>query len=71
MIKHIFRISLGIVLIIIGIIGIFLPLIPGILLIFLGISVMLENNPKVFFREIAAKAKEKYQKRYVKEEEKL
>lgn len=62
---------MGIVLIIIGIIGIFLPLIPGILLIFLGISVMLEKNPKVFFREIAAKAKEKYQKRYVKEEEKL
>jgi uncharacterized membrane protein YbaN (DUF454 family) len=59
MIKHIFRISFGVVLIIIGIIGIFLPFIPGLLLILLGSAVILEKNPKVLFSEIAEKVKRK------------
>ena len=59
MIKHIFRISFGIILIIIGIIGIFLPFIPGLLLILLGSAVILEKNPKVLFSEIAEKVKRK------------
>lgn len=59
MIKHIFRISFGVVLIIIGIIGIFLPFIPGLLLILLGSAVIVEKNPKVLFSEIAEKVKRK------------
>jgi len=59
MIKHVFRISFGVVLIIIGIIGIFLPFIPGLLLILLGTAVILEKNPRVLFSEIAEKVKRK------------
>lgn len=59
MIKHIFRISFGVVLIIIGIIGIFLPFIPGLLLILLGSAVIVEKNPQVLFSEISEKVKRK------------
>ena len=65
MLRRIFRITSGIVLIIIGIIGIFLPVIPGILLIFIGTALILEKSPKALFREIAAKVKERYKKRCV------
>lgn len=59
MIKHIFRLSFGIVLILIGIVGIFLPFIPGLLLILLGSAVIVEKNPKVLFSEISEKVKRK------------
>lgn len=52
------------VLILIGIVGLVLPLIPGLLLIFMGVAVFLDRNPKVLFNEIVAKAKERYQKKY-------
>lgn len=47
-----------------GLIGIFLPFIPGLLLIFLGAAVFLEKDPKVLFREIKDKLKAKYQEEY-------
>lgn len=59
MIKHIFRISFGVVLILLGVVGIFLPIMPGLLLILLGSAVIVEKNPKVLFSEIAEKVKRK------------
>ncbi len=55
----IFRISLGVVLILLGVVGIFLPIMPGLLLILLGSAVIVEKNPKVLFGEIAEKVKRK------------
>lgn len=43
--------------VVVGIAGIFLPIVPGILLIFLGIALILDRNPKVLFNEIVAKVK--------------
>ena len=63
MIKHICRFSVAIILILVGIAGLILPLIPGILLIFCGVSLIVEKNPKVVLSDIMAKAKEKYQKK--------
>lgn len=45
--------------IILGVIGIFLPIMPGLLLILLGSAVILEKDPKVLFSEIAEKVKRK------------
>lgn len=59
MIKHIFRISFGVILILLGVVGIFLPIMPGLLLILLGSAVIVEKNPKVLFSEIAEKVKRK------------
>lgn len=59
MIKHIFRISFGVILILLGVVGIFLPIMPGLLLILLGSAVIIEKNPKVLFAEIAEKVKRK------------
>jgi len=59
MIKQIFRISFGVILILLGVVGIFLPLMPGLLLILLGSAVIVEKNPKVLFSEIAEKVKRK------------
>lgn len=51
-------------LILIGIVGLVLPLIPGALLIFIGVAVFLDRNPKILFNEIVTKAKERYHKKY-------
>lgn len=64
MIKHIARVSFAVILMMAGVIGILLPFIPGLLLIFLGTAVFLEKNPKVLFKEITGKLKAKYQKGY-------
>ncbi|TAN63219.1 hypothetical protein EPN16_00130 [bacterium] len=62
MIKHITRISTAIILVLAGIAGIVLPFIPGLLLIFLGVAVFLDKNPKALFQVIKGKLKAKYQK---------
>lgn len=60
MIKQIFRISFGVLLIIIGIAGIFLPVVPGLLLILAGCALAADKNPKVLFGEIIAKIKKRH-----------
>ncbi len=62
MLKRTVKIILGVLLIIAGIAGLVLPVIPGILLIFVGFAFIIDKNPKVLFKEVVAKAKGKYQK---------
>ena len=63
MIKHVVRISSAVILILIGIVGLVLPLVPGMVLIFLGVALILDRNPKILFKELLAKAKAKYGKK--------
>ena len=63
MIRHIFRVSFGIVIIIIGIAGIFLPLIPGLLLILVGVALVVDKKPKVLWSEIIAQLKARVKKK--------
>ena len=63
MIKHVFRISSAVILILIGIVGLVLPLGPGMVLIFLGVALILDRNPKILFKELLAKVKAKYGKK--------
>lgn len=62
MVNRIFRISSGIALIILGIAGVFLPIVPGVLLIFLGFALMLDRNPKALFSEIVTRVKSELHK---------
>lgn len=62
MVKRAVKIILGALLIIAGIAGLVLPVIPGVLLIFAGSAFIIDRNPKVLFNEVVAKAKEKYHK---------
>ncbi len=62
MIKHIFRITFGVILMIVGLAGLVLPLIPGLLLIFLGWALLIDRNPKALFNELMAKIKERRKK---------
>lgn len=65
MLRGALRIGLGVILIISGIAGVFLPVVPGILLIFIGMSLVLEKNAKVMLMDIIAKAKKRHKKRCV------
>jgi uncharacterized membrane protein YbaN (DUF454 family) len=60
--KHLIRISLGIILIIIGIIGLFLPILQGILFIGAGI-LLLQNKSWKEVKEFIQDSKEKIKKR--------
>ncbi len=62
MIKHIFRITSAVILMIVGLAGLVLPLIPGLLLLFLGWALLIDRNPKVLFNELMAKIKERRKK---------
>jgi len=62
MIKHIFRISFAVILMIVGLAGLILPLIPGLLLLFLGWALLIDRNPKILFNELMAKIKERRKK---------
>ena len=62
MIKRIFRITFAVILMIIGLAGLVLPLIPGLLLLFLGWALLIDRNPKILFNELMAKIKERRKK---------
>ena len=62
MIKRIFRITFAVILMIIGLAGLVLPLIPGLLLLFLGWALLIDRNPKDLFNELMAKIKERKKK---------
>lgn len=63
MLKRAFKISIGVVFIIVGIAGLFLPVLPGILPIFIGVAFIMDKNPKLLFKDIVTRAKERYNKK--------
>lgn len=62
MIKYVFRISGAVIIILIGIVGLVLPIVPGMVLIFVGVALIMDKNPKILFKELLLKAKAKYGK---------
>ena len=65
MLKQAVKISLGVFFIILGIIGMILPVMPGVIFIFIGIAFILDRKPKVVFRAVMAKLRKGFKKKCV------
>lgn len=63
MLKRVAKISLGVFFIILGIAGLFLPVLPGILFIFIGAAFIMNKKPKLLFKEVIEQAKKRYKKK--------